>query len=92
MAIYQILYWKDIPAQIRVFEGRKPISRQMPNRFQVAIDRTAMEEGLAGSDDYLDEWQWTKKMERPGDPEGVLSALLQELETEYDDKVRKRKG
>jgi hypothetical protein len=64
----------------------------MPNRFQVAIDRTAMEEGLAGSDDYLDEWQWTKKMERPGDPEGVLSALLQELETEYDDKVRKRKG
>jgi hypothetical protein len=92
MAIYQILYWKDIPAQIRVFEGRKPISRQMPDRFQVAIDRTAMEEGLAGSDDYLDEWQWTKKMERPGDPEGVLSALLQELETEYDDKVRKRKG
>ncbi len=92
MAIYQILYWKDIPAQIRVFEGRKPISRQMPDRFQVAIDRMAMEEGLAGSDDYLDEWQWTKKMERPGDPEEVLSALLQELETEYDDKVRKRKG
>lgn len=92
MAKYQILYWKDIPAQVRVFEGKKPISRQMPHRFQVAIDRIAMEEGLAGSDDYLDQWGWTKKMERPGDPEEVLNALVQELEAEHDDKIRKQKG
>ena len=69
MAIYQILYWKDIPAQVRVFEGRKPISQQMPKRFQVEIDRTAMEMGLAGTDDYLDQWGWTEKRERPGEPE-----------------------
>ena len=88
MAIYQILYWKDIPVQVRVFEGRKPISQQMPKRFQVEIDRTAMEMGLAGTDDYLDQWGWTEKRERPGDPEEILNALVDELEAEHDNKMQ----
>ena len=91
MAIYQILYWKDIPAQVRVYEGRKPISRQMPKRFQVEIDRTAMEMGLAGTDDYLDQWKWTEKRERPGEPDEILDALVQELESEYNAKTKKQK-
>ena len=91
MAMYQILYWKDIPAQVRVFEGRKPISRQMPKRFQVEIDRTAMETGLAGTDDYLDQWQWTEKRERPGEPEDILNALVEELEAEHNNKAKKQK-
>ena len=43
---YQILYWRDIPAQVRVFDGRKPVSRTMPAHFQGEIDRVAMAEGL----------------------------------------------
>ena len=86
MATHQILYWKDVPAQVRVFEGKKRISRPMPDRFQTEIDRIAMKEGLAGSDEYLDQWQWTERRERPGDAGEVLSALLQELEAEYDNK------
>lgn len=92
MAVYQILHWNDIPAQVRVFKGKKTISREMPARFQVAIDRIAMEEGLAGSEDYLDQWQWTEKRERPGDAEVVLNALLRELEADYDDRLRKKDG
>jgi hypothetical protein len=65
MAQYQILYWRDIPAQIKVFEGSKPVSRPLPESFQQAIDRVAMAEGLIGSDEYLNEWH-TPKMERPG--------------------------
>ncbi len=91
MAVYQILYWKDIPAQVRVFKGRRPVSHPMPNRFQAEIDRAAMEAGLAGSDDYLDQWEWTEKMERPGEPEAVLNALVQELEAEYKDKRRQKR-
>ena len=91
MPAYQILYWKHIPAQVRVFAGKKAISRQMPKRFQVEIDRIAMKEGLARSDEYLDQWQWTKKNERSGDTEEVLNALLQELEKEYDDRTGKKK-
>ena len=85
MALYQILYWKNIPAQVRVFEGRKPISQPMPDRFQTDIDRIAMKEGLTGADEYLDQWRWTEKRERPGNARDVLSTLVKELESEYDD-------
>ncbi len=86
MAEYQVLYWREIPAQVRVFEGRRPVSAKMPDRFQDEIDRIAMEEGLEGSDDYLDQWKWTKRLERPGTVEEVMTALLQELEEEHDNR------
>ncbi len=86
MAEYQVLYWREIPAQVRVFDGRRPVSAKMPDRFQEEIDRIAMEEGLEGSDDYLDQWKWTKRLERPGTVEEVMTALLQELEEEHDNR------
>jgi len=80
MAKYQILYWKDIPAQVRVFpETGRAISRQLPEGFQQRIDARAMQEGLAGTDDYLEHWQWTEKKERDLPAEELLEALLQEL-------------
>jgi hypothetical protein len=55
MAKYQILYWKNIPAQVKAFGGARAISRQLPEPYQLEIDRVAMEEGLSGSDEYLDQ-------------------------------------
>ena len=81
MAKYQILYWKNIPAQVKVFEeGKRTLSRQMPERFQVEIDRIATREGLTGTEDYLNQWHWTPKMEREGTAQEVADALLRELE------------
>ena len=83
MARYQILYWKDIPAQVRVYsEGGRPVSRPLPDRFQKQIDARAMREGLYGSDDYLQYWRWTEKRERDLPAEELLDALLRELEQE----------
>ena len=45
MIQYQILYWRDIPVQIKLFVGRRPSSHTLPGRFQLAIDRIAMQEG-----------------------------------------------
>ena len=84
MAEYQILYWRDIPAQLKAFEGKKPISRPLSDRFQVEIDRVAMENGLYGTDDYLDQWQWSEKQEREGSAEEVLDALAAELEAKFE--------
>ena len=81
---YQIMYWRDIPAQVRVFDGRRPVSRTMPERFQEKIDRVAMAEGLAGADEYLEHWQWTERREREGEVQEILEALLRELEEEHD--------
>ena len=83
MALYQILYWKHVPAQIKVFgEGKRPVSRPLPDRFQVEIDKIAMNEGLVGTDAYLEHWRWTRKVERPGSVEEVADALIRELEQE----------
>ena len=51
-----IVYWRDIPAQVIVGRGRKGAKRQLAERFEQAIDRAAMNSGLAGTDDYLSEW------------------------------------
>ena len=42
-----------------------------------------MEEGLAGTDDYLNQWQWSAKQERPGSVQEVLDALVSELEQQW---------
>lgn len=81
MAKYQILYWKDIPAQVRVFpETGRAISRQLPEGFQQRIDARAMQEGLAGTDDYLQHWQWSEKKERDLPAQELLDTLVKELE------------
>ncbi len=84
MIQYQVLYWRDIPVQIKLFVGRRPSSHTLPGRFQLAIDRIAMQEGLVGTDAYLDLWHWSAKQERAGTPEDVLQALLRETEEEGD--------
>lgn len=83
MAVYQVLYWKDIPAQIRVYEGKRPRAFEMPSGYQQEIDRVAMKEGLSGTDDYLDFWEWSDKMEREGDVDAVAQAVLSELKQSY---------
>ncbi len=89
MAQYQILYWKHIPAQVKVSEtGKKTISRPLPAKFQTEIDRIAMVEGLAGTDDYLNQWQWTPKTDRQGSAEEVADSLVRELEAQFDREPR----
>lgn len=87
MARYQILYWREIPAQVKAYDGVRPISRQLPERYQIEIDRVAMEEGLAGSDEYLNQWHWTAKLDRPGTAAEVLESISQELMAEWDPKI-----
>ena len=63
MAQLQVVYWRDIPAQVIVKAGRRNVAkRELSLRFTEAIDMCAMREGLAGTDDYLSEW-------RRGEPE-----------------------
>ena len=84
MAQYQILYWSDIPVQIKLFVGKRPRSHQLPARFQTWVDRIAMAEGLTGTDAYLDLWQWSEKLEQTGEADEVLEELLRETEAEGD--------
>jgi hypothetical protein len=84
MTSYQIVYWRDIPAQVKVGSGRSRAARQMSLRFQEAIDRAAMRSGLFNTDDYLGEWRTSAAEEREGAPEAVAEAVAAEIEAAYD--------
>ena len=45
MAKYQILYWHDIPLQVKAQVGRTRSSKPLSERFQVAVDNASMEAG-----------------------------------------------
>lgn len=84
----QILYWRQIPAQVRVFTDRRPLSDALPERFQQQIDRVAMREGLAGTDEYLAQWEWSQKQECEGEPEQILRDTIAALITAHDDEMK----
>ena len=79
MAEYQILYWRDMPAQIRAYKDGRARSHKLPERFQMAIDQVAMEEDLVNTDAYLEQWVWSEKMSRDGSPQEVAEAVIEEL-------------
>lgn len=80
MAFYQILYWQDIPSQIKAWDDFDEIKVQMASRFMERIDQTAQKKGLTDTDDYLEQWNWSEKMERMGDPDKVAEIVKNELE------------
>ncbi len=79
-----IVYWRDIPAQVIVGKGRRGAKRQLPERFEQAIDRAAMKVGAADTDAYLAEWRKASPITIDGDPETVADAELARLDAEYD--------
>lgn len=82
---FQIIFWRDIPAQVKVRDGRQRLSRPLAGRFQEAIDEAAMRAGVVSTDDYLAEWRSTPWEARDGEPAAVAAALAAELEAAYPD-------
>jgi hypothetical protein len=80
---YQVVYWRDIPAQVKVRAGRERRARALGDRFQRAVDQVAMRTGVTKSDDYLEEWRSLEWQEREGELEAVLESVVGELESLY---------
>ena len=85
MATYQILYWHDIPSQVRAKgEGRERVSVPLSARFQEAIDNAAVYAGLIGSDDYTEAFRWTEPQARDGNPQEIADTVAAELEAQFE--------
>ncbi len=80
---HQTIYWRDIPAQVKVREEKTRLGKPLSERFEKAIDQAAMQAGFTNSDDYLTEWHKTHWQLREGEPEAVIEALVAELEAAY---------
>ena len=85
MATVQVLYWHDIPVQVRASAGRERRSVSLSDRFQEAVDRAAMVVGVIDSDDYTDLYAWGEPQERDGSPQEAAQAVAAELAAQYAD-------
>ncbi|HXY86152.1 MAG TPA: virulence factor [Gaiellaceae bacterium] len=83
MTSYQVLYWQDVPSLVRVCDGGRPVSYQLPEWFQQEIDRRAMDQGLTGSDAYLEHWHWGERRERPEPADVLVDVLAAEFSQEF---------
>ena len=88
MAKKTIIFWRDIPSQVVVKEGRTKAKTQLSKRFMVAIDRAAMRAGRQGSAEYLEDWRREIKTCQ-GDPQTIAETAAKEMEDFYSDEVLK---
>ncbi len=80
MASYRVMSWRGIPSQVKATDDNgATVSQMLPPPFQQEIDRVAMAEGLADSDEYLEAWAWTEELSRDGSAEEVAKAVAEEV-------------
>lgn len=84
MATYKILYWQEIPSQIKAEDDLDDVTLPLDARFMERIDRLAAQRGLQGADDYLAQWRWSDEQEREGTAGEVARAIQVELEADID--------
>ena len=83
MATYQVMYWQEIPAQVRAEDDDDEVKLELDPRFQAYIDEVATKRGVTDSDEYLDSWKWGDEQERDGSAQEVAEAVKKELEESF---------
>ena len=80
MTTYKILYWQEIPTQIKAEDESDDVTVMLDDKFMKQVDILAAKRGLQTSDDYLAQWKWSEEEERDGPAHEVAEALKAELE------------
>ena len=80
MAIFRILYWQEIPTQIKAEDETDDVTVMLDEKFMQQVDILAAKRGLQAADDYLAQWKWSEEDEREGSAHEVAEALRAELE------------
>lgn len=80
MATYKILFWQEIPTQIKAEDDVDEVSVMLDDKFMTRVDILAAKRGLQSADDYLAQWKWSDEQEREGTAHQVAEALKAELE------------
>ena len=84
VATYTILYWQEVPSQIKAEDELDDVTLPMDPRFMDRIDRLAAARGLQSTDDYLAQWRWSEPQQREGTAAEVADAIKLELERAAD--------
>lgn len=80
---FQILYWQDIPSEVKAWDDFDEIKVSLPTRFAEHIDVSAQKQGHIQADAYMEQLRWSEEAERPGRPHEVAEAVKRELEVKF---------
>ena len=76
---YQILYWQDIPSELKAWDDFDEVKMSLPEKFVIRIDASAQKQGLISHDAYAAHLRWGEIIERAGSPREVVEAVRKEL-------------
>jgi hypothetical protein len=80
LTTYRVLYWQEVPSQIKAEDERDEVTVALDPRCMERIDRLAAQRGLQDADDYLAQWQWSEEQQREGSAQEVANSVKAELE------------
>ncbi len=84
MPTYRVLAWRSVPTQVEVTaDDGTALKQAMPRWFMQEISRITMREGLAQTDDYLEEFAWSEPVAREGTGQEVLEAVIAEQAAKF---------
>lgn len=84
MAKVSVICWQDIPSVVEARDRSGRHKVELDRRFQELIDLVAMKKRLAGTDEYLEQWQKTPQKDRSGSPPDVAREVADEIESRFD--------
>jgi hypothetical protein len=82
----KIVYWRDIPGQVVIREGRRSTRLRLPARFMKAIERAGYRLKKKQQDALFEPWH---DVTHPfdGDIKEQAKQLVQQLEEQYTEEV-----
>jgi methanogenic corrinoid protein MtbC1 len=80
---FQILYWLDIPSEVKAWDAFDEIKVSLSTRFAERIDASAQRQGFIQADAYMAHLRWSDEAERPGTPGEVANSVKNELEAKF---------
>ena len=86
MAKIKIVYWRDIPGQVVVREGRGSTRLRLPARFMKAIERAAYRLKKHQQDALFEPWHDVEQS-FSGNAREQANILVQQLEEYYSEAV-----
>jgi len=78
---FQILYWQDIPSEVKAWDNFDEFKLSLPKHFAERIDAAAQKQGFIQADSYMAHLRWSEPAMRHGSPREVAEAVRQELES-----------
>ena len=82
MAKVRVMYWKEIPVQVKAEDESGEASRPLDDRFQQGVDAISMLDGSSGGDEYLMGFEWGQYSEVEGSADEVADGEAERINRE----------